>query len=369
MTRAEVFRRLRLLGLACALGGGVATAAGAVLDPGAFFPAWLAAFCYWLSLPLGALALLMIHNLTGGKWQAIARRPLEATAATMPLFVIAFVPVLIGMHDLYSWTRAHSSPPPNAWYLNIGFFGIRAAIYFGVWNVFAWWQLRPAVDGPRSQALSGLGLMLLGYSATWASIDWIMSIEPDWFSSIFGMMVGAGQFVIALAVALVVIVALSATSEIESEPFRAHIAALATILLAVDIFWAYTAYSQWIIIWEENLKSEIPWYIERDGAVWRALIVTIVVFHLLVPLFALVWTPAKRKPGLVRNVAALLVLAGMLQMWWLVLPPFHDAGLFWQAPVAMIALGGTWFWLFLWRLEGGRWRPPAGTLDLTGARP
>ena len=371
MTSAQAFRRYRLLALAVALVAGIATVIGATLDPAAFFAAWLGAFWYWLALPLGALALLMIHNMTGGEWQASARTALESIAATMPVFILAFVPVLIGLHDLYSWTR---TPPSNEWYLNLRFFGIRAAIYFIVWNFFAFWQLRPgrAKGGPsetKSQVLSGIGLILLGYSVTWASIDWIMSVEPDWFSSIYGMMAGSGEFVIALAFALVVITALRGVSGVADEAFRRHIASLAMILLAVDIFWAYTAYSQWVIIWEENLRSEIGWYLERNSPLWRAIIATIVVAHLIVPLFALVWGPAKRRPRLVRNVAALLLLGGMLQTWWLVLPPFHDPGIAWRAPVALLALGGVWLWLFLWRFERGVWLSATTNPHLSGTKP
>lgn len=367
MSAADALRRCRLLALITALAAGVATIVGAVLDPAAFFAAWLAAFWFWLALPLGALALLMIHNMTGGEWLASARGPLEAIVATMPLFVLAFVPVLIGLHDLYAWLRG--APPSNAWYLNLRFFGIRSAIYFIVWNFFAFWQLRPVPSAAKSQVLSGIGLILFGYSVTWAAIDWIMSIEPDWFSSVYGMMAGSGEFVIALAFALVAITALRGLTGIEDEAFRRHIASLATILLAVDIFWAYTAYSQWIIIWEENLRDEIGWYLERDTALWRAAIATIIVTHLVIPLFALVWGPAKRRPFLVRNVAILLLLGGMLHTWWLVLPPFHDVGLAWRAPLALLALGGVWLWLFLWRLEHGGWLVASAKPHLTGATP
>lgn len=366
MTRAETFRRARLVGLACILCGGIATVIGGVIAPAAFFPAWLAAFYYWLSVPLGALALLLIHNLTGGKWEAVARLPLEAGAATMPLFILAFLPILAGLSSLYSWVRPLSTPLPNVWYLNLDFFGIRAAIYFLVWNLFVFWQLRRPAGAAKSQALSGVGLILLGCSVTWAAIDWIMSIEPRWFSSVYGMMVGSDAFVLALAVILIAIIVLREPGD---AAFASHLANLATILLAVDIFWAYTAYSQWLIIWEENLKSEIPWYLLRLRPFWRDLVLAIIALNLAVPLFSLVWTPAKRRPGLVLTVCAVLLIGSMLQFWWLILPPFTSASLFWIAPAAMIALGGLWLWLFLWRLEHGRWLPAAASPRLTRAKP
>jgi len=369
MTRSEAFRRWRLAALVAAIAGGIASIIGAVLDPYAFFPAWLAAFSYWLSLPLGALALLLIHNMTGGEWQAVARAPLAAAAALMPLFILAFLPILVGLRDLYPWTEAQPGALVNHWYLNLQFFGIRAALYFLVWNFFAFWQLRRVAGAPRSQVLSGLGLILLAISVTWAAIDWIMSIEPDWFSSVFGMMIGSGEFVLALAFALVVIVAFRAVDGPADDAFRRHLANLATILLAVDIFWAYCSFSQWLIIWEENLTSEIPWYLERLRPFWRSTVLAVIVLNLAVPLFALVWTPAKCRPGLVRNVSIALLIGGVLQSWWLILPHFHgDTDLTWQAPATMIALGGVWLWLFLWRLERGRWFAAPGGAALTGAK-
>lgn len=369
MTPAEASRRCRLAAAAAFVAGGIATIAGALLDPQAFFPAWLAAFWYWLAFPLGALALLLIHNLTGGKWQAVARAPLEAAAATMPLFILAFLPILAGLHDLYSWMRPLPEPLANRWYLNLDFFGLRAALYFLAWNFFAFWQLRRADNAPRSQVLSALGLILLAISATWAAIDWIMSIEPDWFSSVYGMMTGSGAFVTALAFALVVIIAVPRPEGVTDEAFRNHLANLATILLAVDIFWAYTSFSQWLIIWEENLSSEIPWYIERLRPFWRSTVLVIIFLNLAVPLFSLVWTPAKRNPALLRNVSIVLLIGGMLQSWWLILPPFHARNLAWTAPAAMLALGGLWLWLFLWRLERRSWFAASGGVAVTGAKP
>ncbi len=342
------FIRSFIAALACGLGGCGVALLGYFIAPHLFFPAWLAAFWYCLSLPLGALALLLVHDLTGGRWEIIARAPLEAAVATMPLFILAFLPLIAGMTVLYPWTHADVlSSLPNRWYLNVDFFGVRAAIYLLVWNFLPFIQTRPQ----RPAWLSGVGLILLGFSNTYAAIDWIMSIEPHWFSTIYGMMVGAGQFVVALSFILLVSISRQPTSAIDPPQFRHHLATLATLLLAVDIFWAYTAYSQYLIIWEENLHAEIPWYLERLRDFWRPLIYVIAIGHLVVPLFVLVWTPTKKTPWVVATVCAILVLADLLHVWWLVLPRFRGAGLGWIAPAAVIGLGGIWLSLFLWRLR------------------
>jgi hypothetical protein len=369
MMAAKHRRRAMGAGAGCAVLGSLAALIGALTDPGDFFPAWLAAFVYWLSLPLGALALLLIHDLTGGKWLIIARVPLAAAAATMPLFILAFLPMLAGLHDLYAWTRPDAAPLPSHWYLNLDAFGLRAAIYFLVWTLLALWRLHRAPEDPPVPWVAALGLIFMGCSVTCAAIDWIMSIEPRWFSSVYGMMVGSGQFIIALASALVIITAGSRATAADEAGFRRHLAGLATILLAVDIFWAYTAYSQWLIIWEENLHSEIPWYLVRLRPFWRGTVLAIVALHLVIPLFTLVWAPAKRSPRIVGSISALLLFAGLLQIWWLVLPPFR-ATLSWLDPAAVIALGGIWFCLFLWCLD--RRLAPASARresELAGAKP
>jgi hypothetical protein len=349
------FTRLFVAAIGCAVLGGGALVWGYLVAPEAFFTAWLAAFFYWLSMPLGALALLLVHDLTGGKWEAIARLPLEASTATMPLFILAFLPIVAGMHELYSWTRPETiAELRNRWYLNPSFFGIRAGIYFIVWNGFAFVLLRrphrEGVSPPPAQWASGVGLVLMGLTVTFAAVDWLMSIEPDWFSTAYGLMVGAGQFVVSLSLVLVV-VALAVPAHGGDKAFSDRLANLATILLAVDIFWAYTAYSQWLIIWEENLSFEIGWYIERLSRGWKSLLYVIVAVHFVIPFLALVWTPTKRSRAIVGVVAAMLLAAGLLQVWWLVLPAFPTSGFSWLNPVAAIALGGVWSCFFLWHLR------------------
>jgi hypothetical protein len=343
MNPERIARPLLRAGLVAALGGGAAAVWGYLSEPREFFVAWLAAFYFWLSMPLGALALLLIWDLTGGRWEPIARLPLNAMAATMPLFVPLFVPVIAGLAELYSWTRPQvGASLHNHWYLNSEFFFIRAAAYFLIWNGFAGWRLLRDRSAPPAQAVSALGVMLLGYTVAFAGIDWIMSTEPDWFSSIYGMVVGSGQFVAALSFALVLIT-FSAPAQRASEPaFGAALATLATILLAVVIFWAYTSFCQWLIIWEENLRTEIRWFIERWRQPWGSVIYALVAAHFVIPFLALVWTPAKRKATVVGAVCLLLILADVLNVWWLLLPGLTGGGFSWLDPAVMIAIGGLW---------------------------
>lgn len=360
--------------IATLLGGGAAIW-GWMYAPQAFFPAWLAGFYFWLSMPAGALGLLLIWDLTGGRWGPLARLPLTAMAATIPLFLLLYLPIIAGMSTLYPWTHAPvAAKLHNGWYLNREFFYIRAGVYFLIWVGFAAWRVlrRSAPDGgaPKGyQWLSGVGVLLMGYSLTYAGIDWLMSTEPDWFSSIYGMVVGSGQFIAAISCVLVLLV-MSARSTAGGRPGRAAVparddaserglASLAAVLLAVIVFWAYTSFCQWLIIWEENLHSEIHWFIERWAPPWGAVIYVLAAAHFFVPFIVLVWSPAKRKPRLVAAVCGLLLLADVLQVWWLVLPGFQKSGFSWLDPAVMVCVGGLWLLALARALSVLRDRIPA----------
>lgn len=357
--------RLVLIGLIAALAGGGACIWGYLNSPRAFYPAWLAGFYFWLSMPVGALGMLLIWDLTGGRWGPLARLPLSAMAMTMPLFLLLFLPVIAGLPALYPWThKSVAAHLHNGWYLNLGFFFLRAGLYFLIWIGFAAWRVlrRPGPGGGAPQGLqwvSAIGVLLMGYSLTYAGIDWIMSTEPDWFSSIYGMVVGSGQFIAAISFALVLLsigarsaVAVGGTAAATGpgeasalstgDPFTPALASLAAVLVAVIVFWAYTSFCQWLIIWEENLHTEIHWFIERWAAPWGDVIYTLAAAQFFVPFIVLVWTPAKRNPTVVRSVCVLLLLADLLNVWWLVLPGFQRAGFSWLDPAAMVCVGGLW---------------------------
>jgi hypothetical protein len=293
-------------------------------------------------MPLGALALLLIWDLTGGRWEPLARLPLGAMIGTVPIFVLLFLPIIAGLPQLYSWSRPEvAATLHNRWYLNLDFFFARAIGYFAIWIGFASWRLRRRETPRGGQAISAIGLMLLAYSVSFAGIDWVMSTDPDWFSSIYGMVVGAGQFIAALSFALVLITA--GARERWSDPaFAQALATLTTILVAVVLFWGYVSFCQWLIIWEENLRKEIPWFIERWRQPWGSVIYALVGAHFAIPFLALVWTPAKRQPMLVASVCLLLLVADMVHVWWLLLPGFRDTAFSWIDPAVMIGIGGVW---------------------------
>jgi hypothetical protein len=346
MSASQAWARLNLAALAALLLGVVGCAIGAAFGLTGFFRAWLCTYLFWLGLPLAGVTLVLVHDLSGGNWMATARPVLDAAILTMPLATLAGIPAFVGLHALYSWT--HPAPSlGNTFYLNSTGFYLRYAIDVVLWNLLAAF----ALWGPRGEAapippglswLSGLGLVVLAFSAGFASIDWIMSLEPAFWSSIFSYSVGAGWFNTGLGLVLFVI----AVSGPALGGRRDHMADLAAILLATTIFWAYVEFMQFLIIWEENLKSEIPWYLLRIAGIWKAALYVSIGFGFVTPFFVLLWRPSKRSRAIVATISLLIVISRVAEKWWLVLPEFPNAGPFWLDAAAILALGGAMVLLF-----------------------
>ena len=331
--------------------GAVGCAIGIVFAGADFYAAWLCAFLFWLGLPLAALTLMLVHDLTGGRWMGIARPALAAAIATMPLATLAGIPVMIGRAALYPWPSA--SGLGNAFYLNSGFLIARYAFDVVLWNLlaaYALWVPRGIDTGvlPGLSWLSAVGLLVLAYSVSFAAIDWVLSLDPHFWSAIFPMIIGAGWFNTGLAVLLIAI-ALTPAGGVAP----ARMADLAAILLATIIFWAYVEFCQYLIVWEEDLKREIPWYLHRLAGGWEAPAWGIAIAGFLIPFWLLLWGPLKRSRPAVIAVGALILLSRIVYTWWLVLPDTPHPAAWWLDLAAMLALGGAILLAFLRRLRLG----------------
>jgi hypothetical protein len=359
----RLWTRLNLAALAAAVLGVIGCIVGGIVDVTGFFRAWLCTYLFWLGLPLAGVTLVLVHDLSGGNWMATARPVLAPAIATMPLATLAGIPAFIGLHGLYSWT--HPAPSlGNTFYLNPAAFYLRYAIDVVLWNglaAFALWAPRglAAPIPPALSWLSGLGLVLLAFSVGFASIDWIMSLDPSFWSSIFSYAVGAAWFNTGLALILLVIAAVAPAAGDR----RDHMADLAAILFATTIFWAYVEFMQFLIVWEEDLKSEIPWYLVRLSGAWPPALFVSAGLGFFVPFFTLLWRPVKRSRGTVAAICVLILISRVADKWWLVLPEFRDAGPFWLDAAAILAAGGLVLLLFLWGLRyPGTLRPGAAPL-------
>jgi uncharacterized membrane protein YidH (DUF202 family) len=338
----------------------VLLAVDAFFDRRGVFFSYLFVWWFLLGIPLGSMAILMVHNMSGGAWGERIRPALEAAMRTLPAVLVLSIPLWFGLNELYPWARpadVGASPllQAKAWYLDRGFFFVRGAVYFVVWLALAHllrkWSFARAAGGDtaearRLRAISALGLLVYGFTVTFAAVDWIMSLFPQWYSTTFGLLSGIGQALSAFAVAIVC----AARSQRNADERTAGVFQdLGNLLLMFVMTWAYLAFTQYLIIWAEDLPNEIAWYLPRVQTSWRWVAIVLVVFHFALPFLVLLSRRAKRAPQTLGMLAAMLVLAHLVDAFWLVLPAFRPAGFAvgWSDLLAVLALGGIWVALFI----------------------
>jgi hypothetical protein len=367
--------RLARTAFAVGAAGLVVCLIGALLDSRQFFRSYLFAFVFWFTIPLGSLAILMLHHLVGGAWGWAIRRLLEAATTTLPLIALLFVPLLFGLREVYPWAQAQQAGADEVVlrklsYLNAPFFTARSAFYLALWGVLGHllsrWSREQDRSSPtaerRMRRLSGPGLVLYVLSMSFASVDWIMSIEPHWYSTIYGVLWIVNQGVGALAF---VILALGFLEE--REPFLGrlrpdHFHDLGNLLLAFVMLWAYMAFSQYLIVWSGNLAEEIPWYLRRTEGRWQWVPATLIVFHFFVPFVLLLMRDIKRKSKALLWIAAWILGMRLVDTFWLIVPGYDDAALHWMDPALIVGIGGIWLGAFLQRLQKSPLLPAAAPL-------
>ena len=347
--------------------GLAAAGAGAFLNPGQFFHSYLLAFLFWLAAALGGLALSMLHHMSGGGWGVVLRRIFEASARTLPWMALFFVPVAIGMKDLYPWTNtamvaADHVLTEKASYLNVPFFLGRAVLYFLIWNGLAYLLSRWSAEqdrtgdpalGTRMQRLSAGGLVIYVLTMTFASIDWAMSLEPHWFSTMYGFLFVIGQALMGLSIAIIMARRLSTEAPMSAVYNAGHFHDFGKLLFAFTMVWAYLSFSQFLIIWSANLPEEIPWYQHRMHHGWEYVGLALIAFHFAVPFIVLLSRRTKRNATALARMAMWLVVARFLDLFYLIGPEAYPQGLgfHWVDVAAVVGLGGIWVSLFITNLK------------------
>lgn len=341
--------------------------AGLFTDPTHFWQSYLFAFLFWAGLALGCMGVFFLHNVVGGNWGVAIRRFVEAGTRTLPLVAVFLIPLFFAMHTLYTWThadvRAHDfAVGHKAAYMNIPLFIVRAAVYFAIWFFFGFRILRmtnehdrtgdPALFG-RIKRFSAPALLIFVVSTTYAFVDWIMSAEPDWYSTIYPWMFTIGQVVLTFAFVIALLVLLSKREPFASFLTRQHYHDLGNLLLAFTMVWTYFSISQFLIIWAENLPDEIPWYVRRFSGGWGYIAFFIAIFHFCVPFFLLLMRFVKKNAGRLRALAIWMIIMRIVDVFWIVEPAYRQRGfeIYWTDVVAPIGLGGIWLAFFIWNLK------------------
>lgn len=344
--------------------GLIATAIGFVTNAEQFYRSYLLAYFFVLGIPLGSLALLMVHHLTGGGWGLVIRRTFEASARTIPVMAVLFLPLVFGMHTLYEWTHAEAASDPiiaqKALYLNESGFLIRAVVYFAIWSflAIALTRLSAKQDGTevhfsRFENIAGPGLLVYALTLTFASVDWVMSLDPHWFSTLFGLWVMVGQALTALAFTIVIAFLVSRDGRMSQLITTAKFHDYGTLLFAFVMLWAYLSYSQYLIIWSANLPEEIPYYLQRLGGGWTIVTLVVILGHFVLPWTLLLFRATKRATTRLVAVAAFMLLMRLVDTFWLVTPWVNHGrfGIHWIDVTAVLGLLGLWVGLFCHNLR------------------
>jgi len=344
---------------------------GAWLRPEEFFRAYLLGYMAWLGVTLGSMAILMLRHLTKGAWGMVIRRILGAAMRCMPLMVVLFLPLLFGLPKLYVWARPLDSIQDQhlkehlreitGSYLSVNGFVIRAAIYFAVWYALSFFLTKCSAEqdhpplrdnSPRFKALSGPGLILYAFPLTLAASDRVMSIDPSWISTIFGLCILIGQVLSALCFAVVVERILfrykPMSDLLKPEQVHDH----GKFMLAFIMMWAYFSFSQWLIIWAGNLPEEITWYMRRLNGGWGYIGLALALFHFAVPFVILLSRPFKRDITRLVWLAIWLMIMRYVDLLWVIEPNFSKTfSITWLDVVIPLAIGGVWLAYFFRNLS------------------
>ena len=360
-------KKWRSRALAVGIAGAALSAVGFFVSPFQFYRSYLWSYLFVLGLALGPLAWLLLQYLTGGAWGMVIRRPCEAALRTMPLVALMFLPIVIGIPNLYPWSHAANVAADPVLqhkhaYLNLPFFLIRAAIYFGGWLFLSWHYTRcsdiedreghDAVHGKMS-SLAGPGLIFWGFSLTFMSIDWVLSVNPAWFSTMFGLLFIADQGLTGMAFLITVMVLLSFRRPMSEVLTPRHLHDLGKFLLAMVMVWAYFSFSQFLIIWAGNLPEEIPWYLTRINGGWGIVAMALVVGHFALPFALLLSRDLKRNFKLLASIAVFILCMRVVDLYWVVAPEFRKQsfGVSWMDFTVPLGLIGIWLAYFLTNLE------------------
>jgi hypothetical protein len=330
-----------------------------------WLPSYLFVWLFVLGLSLGSLAWVGVHNLTGGDWGQAALPFFQAALRLFPLSALLALPLLFAPAQLLPWMDVTAGATEEGfaagqhWYLNSAFFYSRSIVYFGVWMGLA--RLLRDDRARASQAVSAVGFVLYAITMTFAAIDWTMSLTPAWHSTVFGLLIGTGQALAALAGGIICANALA--SHVDA-PLRRRFHDMGNLSLALVMVWAYLALMQFLIIWIEDLPDEITWFLLRSRTSWSALTSLVIVAHFLLPFLFLLSRGAKRAPPVLAAVAALVLLACLADSFWLIVPTFRPRGLElqWSDLGALLAIGGLWLGCLIFVIGRRQANPLRGAL-------
>jgi hypothetical protein len=364
-----VAEKIQTQSLFIGLIGAVASIVGAFLAPDSFYSAYLTGFMFWLGLSLGCMAILMLHHLVGGAWSIVIRRILESGMMTLPMMAVLFLPILFHLPRLYFWARPEVLSDPKTdpkiieiaqSYLNFNGIALRYVVYFAIWIGMAyflnrWSTEQDTISGQstlRFRALSSIGLVIYSLTISFAVIDWVMSLQARWISTIYGLIFIAGEALSALCFCVVIETILSKRKPMSEYLNETEVHDHGKLILAFVMVWTYFNFSQWLIIWAGNLPEEIPWYMRRLNGGWEYVGLFLVIFQFAVPFALLLSRQLKREARTLVRLASWIILMRMIDIYWHVEPALHPTfHLSWLHFTVIAGIGGLWMAYFFHNLR------------------
>jgi hypothetical protein len=341
--------------------------AGFFANRAEFFQSYLFAFIYWGGFTIGGLTVLLMNHVVGGIWGVTTRRLLGAAVRTLPLLVLLFIPLLIGVRDIYPWAQPETVKHNDfllhkQGYLNLPFFLLRTVVYFAIW-IFWGFRVYKMADlqdetgdvtlRERMRKFSAPGLLIIVLSATFAYIDWILSADAQYYSTIYGAMILIGDVLQTFALIIIVLVLAAGKDRFGGRVNPKVLHDLGNLMFAFTIFWTYLTASQLIITWPANLPQEIEWYLVRVRGGWKALAVIVAFSMFAIPFLALLSQARKRNPIRLMRVAVWILCARAVDIFWIVAPTYRTNGfaLYWTDVAAFLGVGGIWTYVYLGQLR------------------
>jgi hypothetical protein len=341
--------------------------AGFFANRAEFFQSYLFAFIYWGGFTIGGLGVLLMNHVVGGTWGVTTRRLLGAAVRTLPLLVLLFIPLVIGVRDIYPWAQPETVKHNDfllhkQGYLNLPFFLLRTVIYFAIW-IFWGFRVYKMADlqdetgdvtlRERMRRFSAPGLLIFTLSASFAYIDWILSADAQYYSTIYGAMILIGDVLQAFALIIIVLVLAAGKDRFGGRVNPKVLHDLGNMMFAFTIFWTYLTASQLIITWPANLPQEIEWYLVRVRGGWKVLAIIVAFSMFAIPFLALLSQARKRNPIRLMRVAVWILCARAVDIFWIVAPTYrtHGFALYWTDFAAFLGVGGIWTYVYLGQLR------------------
>jgi hypothetical protein len=328
-----------------------------------FFYSYLTSFAFWFTIAMGGLFFVMLHHLTNATWSVVLRRIAENLMSNISLMAILFIPVFFGLKDLYHWSHPElvAADPlllKKSPYLNVPFFIIRAAIYFGIWLLLSRLLYKTSIDQDKAHSetqikrfrkISAPGMILFAFTISFAAFDWFMSLDAHWYSTIFGVYIFSGGLLNGLAFITIVTLYLKSKGPFSDIITSEHFHDLGKLLFAFTIFWAYICFSQYFLIWYANIPEETVWFSARWKGAWKFFSLAIIFGHFVIPFFALITRAAKRNLKVMTSIVILLFIVHWIDLYWIVMPNLLTDGakISWMDLTTMLGIGGIFMWNYL----------------------